>query len=232
MQLRSGQLTPAAVRSIIAQLQAELDDAKFFQYPAERISGIEAEIKEFEEALGPGTQAFEEGAKQRADVYAAEIYKAGEAGRFDQPAPVDSARSELNRLNMRLGALQTDLREAIRFRDPEPEIDRLRSKIQETRRSIQDLSDAVGRVHAAPGETKASNPAKPPRRRFAEVAERDLSAGKLTRRDVVRRLARFKRLLEETLEVDPKANKKIALLEERVDHLQSLLRQQGERKAV
>lgn len=223
--LRSGQLTPAAVRSHIARLHAELDDARFFQYPAGEIERLEEEVRSLEESIAAGEQAFEEGAKERAAAYAKDLAKedAGDKLIDETPGHVLLSR-KLNSLTMRLRVLQTDLREAIRFRDPEPELDRLRTKIQETRQEIQETEIALS-------QTKA-NPRRKRRVRFAEVARQDLNDGKLSTSDLSRRLARFKRLLDETRVVDPKANKRIKLLSERVKTLEEIIREQRDKRAV
>lgn len=62
------------------------------------------------------------------------------------------------------------------------------------------------------------------RSRYVSGVERDLAAGKISMSDIARRVSSYRRLLEETIESDPEARDRIAMLSEQIAALERILR--------
>lgn len=214
--LRSGRVTPAEVRRRIADLKTEVDDAVFFKYPADKIASLKASIGVLEAALEPGSAAYDEGARERAAVYAKEIEETTRPSVAREMTPRERAEAELDRLRLRLRVLQNDLYEAKRMRDPQSEIDRLAGQIEGTRLAIRDLTESFEPKKANRGNKKLRFP------NYAQGVKRDLEAGRMSMKDLSRQLNRYRRLLSDTRSSDPEARGRIASLAKRVAALESL----------
>ena len=215
-ELRAGRLTPGGVRRQIESLRTELDDILFFKHPEERAVKIREEIAALESSLEEGTKVFYEEADKRAADYTAEIKKT-EAPPFktEELTPKQRADAELDRLRTRLRLLQKDLDEARRFRDPQSEIDRLLAQIDAVRRETHELS-------AESASPVTRNPRRLPEP-LLEGVRRDLASGKVSLRDVARRVGHYQRLLNETISHDPEAKRRIASLTSHIAALEDLI---------
>jgi len=222
-ELRAGRVTPEGVRRRTEELRTEFSDALFFKYPPERTDRLRDEISAIDAALEDATKDFYKVTTERAAAYSAEIRKTEDAVKMRsvvvETTPRQRLAAELERLRARLRLLQKDESEAIRFRDPKPELDRLAELILDTVREIHEVTASL----EAPS-TVASNPRRTTPAAYVEGVRRDLAAGKITLRDVARRLTRYRKILEETLRGDDEARLKIRSLISHITALESLVR--------
>lgn len=153
-------------------------------------------------------------AQQELDVMAKEAH--AEVGAQSPRATIVDGRAEaLRKAKIRLASLVSELND--------PAVGRDMKLLQTVRRELREAEEEVDTLTArgavANPRRRSSRPS------YDEETRADLAAGKLSMKDILRRMERYRRLLAETLAADPDALERIASLFLRIKGLESMTRQ-------
>lgn len=121
--LKAGQITPAAIERRLRQLRDELDDAVFFKHSEREIASLREQVADMEAVLAGGWPHPEGDTARRERL---------EQEASARASSVEATQRKLDVAQREVSMLEADVREAVRMRDPEREVKKLRESLAKT----------------------------------------------------------------------------------------------------
>lgn len=163
--LAEGRITTASVERRLRQLRDELDDAIYFKRPQDQVDALRSQVSDIEAVLKGATSAPEGQVARRERL---------EQEAFRRASEVERLANQVSDMDREIAWRDMDLREAVRMRDPEREIQAQRSALADlqARRVAMalDLQQAQAGLDAMVADARSEMAAAVPIVRSVEAA--------------------------------------------------------------